>query len=45
MRGKFHFFSLFVGAMVGVLVALNFSAEANKDKAATSTLPVDELRR
>ena len=43
MRGKFHFFSLFVGAMVGVLVALNFSAEANKDKA-VSTLPVDELR-
>ena len=43
MRGKFHFFSLFVGAMVGVLVALNFSAEASKDKTA-SALPVDELR-
>ena len=42
MRGKFHFFSLFIGAMVGVLVALNFSAEASKDK--VSALPVDELR-
>src|SRR4030067_1735589 len=42
MRGKLHFFSLFIGAMVGVLIALNFSAEANKDPA--SPLPVDELR-
>ena len=42
MRGKLHFFSLFIGALVGVLVALNFSAEASKDTA--SALPVDELR-
>ena len=44
MRSKLQKFGLIsVGVIVGVLISLNFSANANKKSAATA-LPVDELR-
>ncbi|MDP2879341.1 MAG: S41 family peptidase, partial [Sulfuricella sp.] len=43
MRGKMQKASLiFFGAVIGVMISLNFSAVANKD--AVSPLPIDDLR-
>lgn len=46
MRGKMQKVGLiFFGAMIGVMISLNFSAVADKDTAVTpAPLPVDELR-
>ncbi len=45
MRGKMQKASLiFFGAIIGVMISLNFSAVANKDKDIVSSLPIDDLR-
>jgi carboxyl-terminal processing protease len=45
MRSKVQKIGLiFFGALIGIMISLNFSAVADKDTTASSPLPVDELR-
>jgi carboxyl-terminal processing protease len=45
MSGKLQKFGLVAfGAVIGIMISLNYSAVADKDQQATSPLPIDELR-